>query len=124
MKDKIYDSETAQMIVQDFCDRQEDLIMQKVFDFIENNFIDVKSLASQNPELFELNKENVDEYIKHIGEYENYNKYIRIPKSLQDYLYVREVVGQEVSKQIFDIKSDFHTKFINSLYKSKEGRMV
>lgn len=121
MNERTYDSETIRMIVQDFCGRQDKLIMQEVFAFIANNFMDAKSLVSQNSELFELNKVNVNEYIKRIDESEYYNKYIRIPKPLQDYLYVRKIVNQEVSKQIFDIRTDFHMDFINSIHKVNRG---
>lgn len=99
MNKRKYDSETAQMVIQDFCNRQENLIMQEVFDFINDYCMDMKSLTSQSPELFELNKENIDDYIKCISKSGYHNRYIRIPKPLQEYLYVRDIVKQEVSKQ-------------------------
>lgn len=91
-----YDSKIIQMLIQDFCARQSNLIIQEVFDSIKNNFTDMRSLKSQNSGLFECNKENIGDYIKRVYESECHNRYIRVPKPLQDYLYVKEVVNEEV----------------------------
>ena len=37
--------EIAEMIVQDFCDRQQGLIEREVSDYIDKNFVDVKDIT-------------------------------------------------------------------------------
>lgn len=88
---------------------------------IEKNFTDFKQKEFQ--ELFETNghKCDVAEDIKRVLESGSYSKYIRVPKSIQEYLKMRDMVHKEVSDYIQRIKSDTWMKYTDSLLKFDRG---
>lgn len=87
---------------------------------IEKNFTDFKEKGLQD--LFESDKQNdVGENIKRVLESGSYSKYIRIPKSLQDYLALRDIVHKEVSEQIQKVELETWREYIDSLLKFDRG---
>lgn len=116
-----YDYELGKMIIQDFCNRHQNLIANEIFDYINKNFVDVKNVIQGTPDIFECNQDNFDNYINRILDSEHSSRYIRIPKPLQDYLDVRVMVDKEVSEQIQKAKYDIHMDFINSIHGVNRG---
>ena len=116
-----YNYEIAEMIIQDFCNRQQNLISSEIFNYIDKNFADVGNITQGSPGLFECDKENFDNIINSILDSSRYRRYVRIPKSIQDYLDVKVMVDREVSEQIQKEKYDVHMDFINKLHKVNRG---
>lgn len=116
-----YDYETIEMIIQDFCNRQQNLISSEIFNYIDKNFADVSNITQGSPDLFECDKENFDNLINRVLDSSCYRRYVRIPKSLQDYLNVKVMIEREVSEQIQKAKYDVHMDFINNLHKVNRG---
>lgn len=67
---------------------------------IDRNFTDFKQKELQ--ELFETDnhEHDIGEDIKLVLESGSYSKYIRVPKSLQDYLKMQDMIHKEVSDHI------------------------
>ncbi len=74
-------------------------------------------------ELFETDdhKRDIGEDIKRVLESESYSKYIRVPKSLQDYLKMRDMIHKEVSDHIQKIETEEWAKYTDSLLKFDRG---
>lgn len=88
---------------------------------IDKTFTDFKQKELQ--ELFETDDHECDigEDIKRVLESENYSKYIRVPKSLQDYLKMQNMVHREVSDHIQKIEIEEWGKYTDSLLKFDRG---
>ena len=88
---------------------------------IDKTFTDFKQKELQ--ELFETNnhEHNIGEDIKRVLESGSYSKYIRIPKSLQDYLKMQDMIHREVSDHIQKIEVEEWAKYTNSLLKFDRG---
>lgn len=89
--------------------------------YIDKTFTDFKQKELQ--ELFETgdHKHDIGEDIKRVLESGSYSKYIRIPKSLQDYLNMQDMIHREVSDHIQKIEEKEWTKYTNSLLKFDRG---
>ena len=116
-----YDYETIEMIIQDFCSKQQDLIINEISDYIDKTFVDVKDIAQEDSNSYSCSKENFDDFINRILDSNRYNKYIRIPKPLQDYLDVRVIAEKEVSEEIQKAKYEAHMDLINSIHNVNRG---
>lgn len=116
-----YDYETAEMIIQDFCNRQQNLISSEIFNYIDKILADVSNITQGSPDLFECDKENFDNLINNFLDSSRYRRYVRIPKSLQDYLDVKVMIDRKVSEQIQKAKYDVNMDFINNLHKVNRG---
>ncbi len=88
---------------------------------IDRNFTDFKQKELQ--ELFETDEHehNIGADIKRVLESGSYSKYIRIPKSLQDYLKMQDMIHREVSDYIQKIEAEEWAKYTNSLLKFDRG---
>lgn len=88
---------------------------------IDRNFTDFKQKELQ--ELFETDEHehNIGADIKRVLESGSYSKYIRIPKSLQDYLKMQDMIHREVSDHIQKIEAEEWAKYTNSLLKFDRG---
>lgn len=88
---------------------------------IDRNFTDFKQKELQ--ELFETDnhEHDIGEDIKRVLKSGSYSKYIRIPKSLQDYLKMQDMIHREVSDHIQKIEEEEWAKYTNSLLKFDRG---
>lgn len=88
---------------------------------IDKTFTDFKQKELQ--EFFETDDHECDigEDIKRVLESESYSKYIRVPKSLQDYLKMRDMIHKEVSDHIQKIETEEWAKYTDSLLKFDRG---
>lgn len=88
---------------------------------IDKTFTDFKQKELQ--ELFETgeHEHDIGEDIKRILESESYSNYIRVPKSLQDYLKMRDMIHKEVSDHIQKIEIEEWAKYTDSLIKFDRG---
>lgn len=87
--------------------------------YIDKNFTDFKQKGLQ--ELFETDEHDIGEDIKRVLESGSYSKYIRVPKSLQDYLKMQNMVHREVSDHIQKIEIEEWGKYTDSLLKFDRG---
>lgn len=85
---------------------------------IDKTFTDFKQKELQ--ELFETGNHDGED-IKRVLESGSYSKYIRIPKSIQDYLNMQDMIHREVSDHIQKIEEEEWAKYTNSLLKFDRG---
>ena len=104
-----FDSETVEMVMQDFLKRQKKLFMNEVYE----NFMASSTHYCQEPLFTQLTKDSLNEYINRVYEESHYKKYIRLPEPLKNYLDCRSVVREVVSEDISDIKRDTHKYFMS-----------
>ena len=86
---------------------------------IDRNFTDFKQRELQ--ELFATDEHDIGEDIKRVLESGNYSKYIRVPKSIQDYLKMQDMIHRGVSDCIQKIETQEWEKYTNSLLKFDRG---
>lgn len=88
---------------------------------IDKTFTDFKQKELQ--ELFETDEHEHDigEDIKRVLEFGSYSKYIRVPKFIQDYFKMQEMIHKEVSDHIQKIETEEWEKYTNSLLKFDRG---
>lgn len=89
-----FDSETVEMVMQDFLKRQKKLFMNKVYE----NF---------------MTSSTHNDYINRVYEESHYKKYIRLPEPLKNFIDCRSLVGEVVSEEISDIKRNTHKYFMS-----------
>lgn len=80
-------------------------------------------LSKRTSRIFKTDEHEHDigEDIKRVLESGSYSKYIRIPKSLQDYLKMQDMIHREVSDHIQKIEVEEWAKYTNSLLKFDRG---
>ena len=88
---------------------------------MDKTFTDFKQKERQ--ELFETDnhEHDIGEDIKCVLESGSYSKYIRVPKSIQDYLKMQDMIHKEVSDHIQKIETQEWAKYTNSLLKFDRG---
>lgn len=88
---------------------------------IDKTFTDFKQKELQ--ELFKTDEHGHDigEDIKRVLESGSYSKYIRVPKSIRDYLKIQDMIHREVSDHIQKIETEEWKKYTNSLLKFDRG---
>lgn len=117
-----YDLDISKMIIEDFCQRQQQLITNAVFDeFINNCSADTNTLAKTYGKPFEPNRDT-EEYIKHIANLGFYKEYIRIPELMKNYLYVRENVKWMIYEEKVSTGLDIHNKLMESIQPVRRGK--
>ncbi len=97
----------------------QDFLLEEMDECIDKNFTDFKQKGLQ--ELFETDKHDIGEDIKRVLESGCYSKYIRVPKSIQDYLKMRDMVHREVSDHIQKVEVETWSKCTDNLLKFDRG---
>lgn len=104
-----FDSETVEMVMQDFLKRQKKLFMNEVYE----NFMASSTHCYQEPPFVKLTRDSFNDYINRVYEESHYKRYIRLPEPLKNFIKCRSVVGEVVSEEISDIKRDTHKYFMS-----------
>lgn len=84
---------------------------------IDKTFTDFKQRELQELFVNDEHKHDIGKDIKRVLESGSYSKYVRIPKSLQDYLKMRDMIHKEVSDHIQKIETEEWAKYTDSLLK-------
>ena len=88
---------------------------------IDKTFTDFKQRELQELFVNDEHKHDIGEDIKRVLESGSYSKYVRVPKSIQDYLKIRDMVHREVSEHIQKIETEEWAKYTDSLLKFDRG---
>lgn len=101
--------------------KYKDFLLEEMGKYMDKTFTDFKQKELQ--ELFETDnhEHDIGEDIKRVLESGSYSKYIRVPKSIQDYLKMQDMIHKEVSDHIQKIETEEWTKYTNSLLKFDRG---
>lgn len=89
--------------------------------YIDKTFTDFKQRELQELFVNDEHKHDIGEDIKRVLESGSYSKYVRVPKYIQDYLKIRDMVHREVSDHIQKIETKEWEKYTNSLLKFDRG---
>ena len=104
-----FDSETVEMVMQDFLKRQNKIFMNEVYE----NFMTSSTHYYQEPPFIKLTSDSFNDYINRIYEEGHYKRYIRLPESLKNFIECRSIIREVVSDDISDIKRDTHKYFMS-----------
>lgn len=88
---------------------------------IEKTFTDFKQKEIQELFITNEHEHSIGEDIKRVLESGSYSKYIRVPKALQDYLKMQNMIHREVSDHIQKVEVETWSKYTDGLLKFDRG---